>query len=263
MLRWTIARFVASVMLIACMVTGRAAIAGELVKVPSRDGVRVTMYWQESAKAVGTVMLFPGGGGGFGQVQSGLPSSGNFLVRSHRHFIDAGFNVAIFGRPGDSEDLDYADRISAPHLADIEAVLSEIAQRSELPVWLIGTSRGTISATHAAINLRHRLVSGLVLTASVVNFKKPGAIPRQPLSRMQMPTLVVHHKRDACVHCRPSEVSNIIDGLTSVKQKKLLFVDGGHSPEGDPCAGQHWHGFINFERETIAEIVAWMRAVAR
>lgn len=185
------------------------------------------------------------------------------MVRSHRYFVDGGYNVAIFGRPSDSDELDYADRISAPHLSDIEAVLAEVKHRSELPVWLVATSRGTISATHAAINLRPGAVAGLVLTASVVNYKKPGAIPRQSLSRIRVPTLVVHHRLDACAHCRPHEVGNIIDGLSGVKQKRLVFVEGGHSPAGDPCAGRHWHGFINYEQETVTEILAWMRAVAR
>lgn len=250
-------------MLLAYAVYAAPAAAGELVKVPSRDGVRVTMFWQESAKAVGTVLLFPGGGGGFGQIQAGAPTSRNFVVRSHRYFVDGGYNVAIFGRPSDSDELDYADRISAPHLADIEAVLAEVQRRSELPIWLVATSRGTISATHAAIHLQSKQLAGLVLTASVVSFKKPGAIPRQSIARIQLPTLVVHHKRDGCVHCQPHEVGNILNGLTGTRYKQLLWVDGGHSPVGDPCAGQHFHGFINYEQETVAGILAWMRAAPR
>ena len=97
----------------------------------------------------------------------------------------------------------------------------------------------------------------------MVSFKKPGAIPRQSIARIQLPTLVVHHKRDGCVHCQPHEVGNILNGLTGTRYKQLLWVDGGHSPVGDPCAGQHFHGFINYEQETVAGILAWMRAAPR
>lgn len=204
------------------------------------------------------MLLFPGGGGGFGQVVDGKPSSGNFLVRSYRHFIAAGLNVAIFGRPSDNVDLDYADRISPPHLSDIQAVLAQVKQRSSALIWLIGTSRGTISAAHAVIHLKDEAFAGLVLTASVVSYKKTGAIPRQAIERITLPTLVVHHSKDACVHCQPHEVQRILSGLKQAPSKELVMLDGGHSPTGDVCQGQHWHGFINYEQETVGLIARWI-----
>ena len=232
---------------------------GVLLKVPTRDGVNTTLFWAAAPAAKATLFLFPGGGGGFGKVEAGKAMSNNFLVRSVPHFLAQGFNVAIFGRPSDSDDLDYADRISAAHMEDVRQVLAVVKSKAALPVWLLGTSRGTISATAAAINLADS-VAGLVLTASVVNYKKPGAVPRQDLAAIRLPVLVVHHSKDECVLCRPHEVPGILRGLENAAVKKLVMVDAGENPSGDPCAALHWHGFIGAEAAVVALISDWIKS---
>lgn len=231
---------------------------GVLLKVPTREGVTTTLFWEPTDNAKATVFLFPGGGGGFGKVENGKATSNNFLVRSALYFTANGFNVVIFGRPSDSEDLDYADRISDTHMADVRKVLDFVKAKSTAPVWIVGTSRGTISAAATAIHVQGD-IAGLVLTSSVVNYKKPGAVPRQDLAAIKVPVLVLHHSRDACIHCRPDEVPAILKGLRNAPVKKLIFVDGGANPTGDVCAGQHWHGFVGMEDEAVRMIADWIR----
>ena len=235
-----------------------ACAEGALFKVPTREGITTTLFWEAAPDAKATVFLLPGGGGGFGSVEDGKATSNNFLVRSAPYFVANGFNVAIFGRPNDSRDLDYADRISDTHLIDIHKVLAFVKQKADVPVWIVGTSRGTISATATAV---HALgdIAGLVLTSSVVNYKKPGAVPKQDLAAVKVPVLMFHHSKDACIHCRPDEVPAAFKGFRNAAVKKLLFVDGGANPTGDVCAGQHWHGFIGMEREVVDMISEWIR----
>jgi pimeloyl-ACP methyl ester carboxylesterase len=180
------------------------------------------------------------------------------LVRSAPYFTANGFNVAIFGRPSDSEDLDYADRISDTHMADVRKVLDFVKTQSAAPVWIVGTSRGTISATATAIHVQGD-IAGLVLTSSVVNYKKPGSVPKQDLAAIKVPVLVFHHAKDACIHCRPDEVPAAFKGFRNAHVKKLIFVDGGANPTGDVCAGQHFHGYISMEREAVDTISSWIR----
>ena len=232
---------------------------GVLFKVPTRPDINTTLFWESADGAKATVFLFPGGGGGFGKIVDGKPTSNNFLVRSVPYFLASGFNVAIFGRPSDSEDLDYADRISDTHLLDVRAVLDYVKKQSPAPVWIIGTSRGTVSATAMAINVQDTAIAGLVLTSSVVNYKKTGAVLKQDLSVIKMPTLVLHHSKDACIHCQPHDVPAILRGLKNAPVKKLVFVDGGSNPTGDVCAGQHWHGFIGIEKEAADMISEWIK----
>ncbi|GAB4207057.1 MAG: hypothetical protein Fur0019_11090 [Tibeticola sp.] len=230
-----------------------------LFKVPTRDGVTTTVYWEAAHDAHATVLLFPGGGGGFGHVESGRPTSGNFLVRSTPHFIANGFNVAIFGR-ANGMPLGWSERTEPEHMADAARVLDFIETQSPLPVWIVGTSRGTASATAMAIHMRDPALAGLVLTAAAVRQATPGAVPQQNLAAIELPVLVYYHQRDACKHCLARETPFILDGLTRAPVRKLLRIDGGANPSGDPCQGQHWHGFIGMEREAVDDIARWMRA---
>lgn len=235
---------------------------GTLFKVPTRPDVKTTLFWETAPAAKATVLLFPGGGGGFGQVVDGQATGGNFLVRSAPHFLAGGFNVAIFGRPSDMEDLGYADRTGEAHLADVRAVLDFVKQRSATPVWLVGTSRGTVSATAAAIALQDPAIAGVVLSSSVVKASTPGNVPGQDLAAIRRPVLVLHHRRDACGQCRPEDVPAIVQGLVNAPVKKLLMVDGGANPEGDVCAARHWHGYIGMEAEAVQRMTDWMRQPA-
>lgn len=234
---------------------------GQLFRVPTRDGVTTTLFWEAVPGAKATVLLFPGGAGGFGKVEAGKATSNNFLVRAEPHFIANGFNVAIFGRPSDDDDLDHADRIGDAHMTDVRQVLQFLKGKADAPVWIVGTSRGTISAAAAAIRLQGD-IAGLVLTSSVVNPKKPGAIPLQDLAAVRVPVLVLHHAKDACVHCQPHEVPAILRGLKHAPVRKQVMVSGGGNPTGDPCAGSHWHGFIGMEREAVDLIAGWIKSPA-
>jgi pimeloyl-ACP methyl ester carboxylesterase len=240
-----------------CVAATGAHAEGQLLKLPTRSGVTTTVFWEAAPQARATVLLFPGGGGGFGKVEGGRALGNNFLVRTAPQFVAAGFNVAIFGRPSDTDDLDYADRVAEPHLADVHAVLAAVKARSGLPLWLVGTSRGTISATAAAIREQGD-IAGLVLTSSVVSPKKPGAVPLQDLAAIRVPVLVMHHQRDACVVCEPREVPAILSALSQAPVKKLLLVDGGANPTGDTCAALHWHGYIGLEAEAVGLISRWI-----
>jgi pimeloyl-ACP methyl ester carboxylesterase len=242
---------------IAALVASVAHAEGTAFKVPTRSGITTTLYWEEVPNAKATIFLFPGGGGGFGRLENGKPSSRNFLVRSMQYFLDDGYNVAIFGKPSDTPDLDYPDRISSQHMDDIRATLAFVRTKSKLPVWLIGTSRGSVSVTAAAIAI-DRDIEGIVLTSSVVNYKKTGAVPSQNLSAIKVPVLVMHHSRDACWVCPPNEVGNILKGLKNAPIKKQIMVDGGGDPSGDACEALHWHGFIGMEREAVKRITDWI-----
>ena len=232
---------------------------GAFFEVPTRESVVTTVFWEAAPDAKGTVLLFPGGGGGFGNVVEGKASGGNFLVRSASYFLTSGFNVAIFGRPNGME-LGWAERTEPDHMADAAAVLRFVKEKSSLPVWVIGTSRGTISAAAIAINVQDPAIAGLVLTSSVVRYATPGAVPRQDLKAIRVPVLVYHHAQDACKHCQASGIPQILSGLSRTAVKKLMVVDGGANPTGDVCGARHWHGFIGMEQEAVAQIASWMKA---
>jgi hypothetical protein len=216
--------------------------SGESIAIDSR-GLKVSGYWHITPNATKTLFVFSGGGGGFGKVKDGLPTSGNFMVRTTPMWIAQGYNVFIFGQPDDNDDLDYGYRVGSVHLQDVRATMNWVKAQSALPVWIVGTSRGTISSAHAAINLKEPQVEGLVLTASVVTYKKTGAIPKQDVGSLAIPVLLYHSEADACVHCQPFEVKQVFTKFTG-SNKRLIMAQAGSGASGDPCRGQHHHGFI-------------------
>jgi len=228
-----------------------------LVRLDTRPGVSVSFYYMKRDGAPATVILLPGGGGGIG-LKDGVPTSENFLVRTRDDFTANGFSVAVVGRPSDKE-LDYEFRISAEHIQDLRRVVSYLKKDTGLPVWLVGTSRGTISATAGAIAFGNEELAGIVLTSSVTSSKRTGAVPTQRLDAIRIPVLVLHHEKDACAIAKPGEVSLITVRLKNAPVKKQIMVRGGANPQGDPCEALHWHGFIGMEKEAVDIIAGWIR----
>lgn len=236
--------------------------AGTLMRIPSaRAAATIPVFVHATKGAEATVVLLPGGGGGIGKVSDGgWPDSSNFVVRSAPLFANSGFNVAVVARASDMKDLDYSVRVGKEHVDDIRRVLQMAKEKFTGPVWLVGTSRGTVSAAAAGIALRdEKLIEGIVLTSSVTSYKKTGAVPSQDLERLTVPVLVMHHEQDACSVCRPDEVPAILKGLKNAPVKKLVMVNGGSNPTGDPCEGLHYHGYIGMEKEAVGIITDWIK----
>lgn len=233
---------------------------GQVMRVTTRPGVVVPLYAVWRSHAVATVVLFSGSKGGFGKLgEDGWPDSGNFLIRTGKMWASQPFNVVMVGRPSDGIDLgDGAVRIGAEHGADNAAVFKAVKSKSNVPLWVVGTSMGTISAVASAVHDTDKLISGLVLTSSVTSSRRAGAVPTQDLSKIKVPTLVVHHEKDACKICIPSDAQAIAGLLINAPIKKTVMLNGGSGATGNPCEGQHYHGFIGMESTVVAMISAWI-----
>lgn len=183
----------------------------------------------------------------------------NFLIRSAKLFAAHPFNIVLVGRATDVSELDGATRIGEDHDLDNRAIFRAIKLKSNVPIWLAGTSMGTISATAAAIRDGGQNVAGIVLTSSVTAYRIKGAVPTQALDKIKVPVLVVHHEQDTCKVCTPYEAKTIADDLKNAPIKKTVFISGGADPTGDPCQAMHFHGFIGKEKEVVDLIAAWVR----
>ena len=247
------------ILILLTMIFSLSAFAADsFIRLETRPDVKVPVFYMKRDSATATVILLPGGAGEFWQLIDGKPSGQNFLVRSRDYFADAGLNVAIMGRASDKNDLDYADRISPEHMQDIKSLVELLKKDTGLPVWLVGTSRGTVSATAAAASFGNESMAGIVLTSSVTSYSKPGAVPKQDLEKIRIPVLVLHHEKDGCKICAPYEVPSIIKGLKNSPVKKQVLVSGGENPTGDPCGALHYHGFIGIEKSVVDLITTWI-----
>ncbi len=244
----------------ASLASAQPAERGEVIRVATREGVNVPIYAVWRNDAVATVVLFSGGPGGYGRMgDDGWPAGGNFLIHTGKRWASHPFNVVMVGRPSDGIDLAHGGtRIDDKHAADNVAMFKTIKTRSPKPIWVVGTSMGTISAAATAIRDTEELVSGVALTSSVVSYKIPGAVPRQSLGKIRVPVLVYHHEKDGCWACLAYEAKNIAGDLKSAPIKKTMIVSGGGNPTGDPCEPKHYHGYSGMENEAVDQIAAWI-----
>jgi hypothetical protein len=223
-----------------------------------RGDARLPVYVMPHPQATATLILLPGGDAGTGKMVGGQPQRGNFLSRSRSEFFNAQFNVMVAYRPSDLNRLEYSYRVSKAHVAELDHVIAYAQEKFGKPVWLVGTSRGTVSGTAAAIALGESQVQGLVLTSSVTS-KMTGAVGTQNVASLKIPVVMLHHKNDACHVCVPSEAERIIPEMKSAPVKKFIMIEGGSDPQGEPCEAKHWHGFINYEKETVKRITDWIQ----
>lgn len=249
------------------LMTASAALAQspQVVDVPSRPGVtqRILVITPEKPKAA--VVLFAGGDGGLTLEADGrIPKlSGNFLVRSRQLFVDQGLTTVVIDAPSDKQSYPFLSgyRQTDDHVADVKAVIAWLRQQAKIPVWLIGTSRGTQSVGHVATRLpaTDGGPDGIVLTSTVVSDPRSRAVPEMALERIRIPVLVAHHREDSCRVCRFSDVPQLMERLATPPRKELLVFEGGISV-GDPCEARAYHGFNGIEREVVQRITAWISA---
>jgi pimeloyl-ACP methyl ester carboxylesterase len=232
--------------------------------IPSRPGVMQRVLVLSPPQPKATVVLFSGGNGGLQLRPDGSlgAGSGNFLVRSRQLFVDAGLRVVLVDAPSDrqSEPFLAGFRQRPEHAADVKAVIAWLRARSDLPVWLVGTSRGTQSVAYVATELAGRDgPDGIVLTSSILTDRKSRSLPAMPLGKIRIPVLVVHHEQDACPVCPFAGVPSLMSGLENASRKQLLSFKDGQST-GDPCEAFAYHGYNGIEPEVVRQIASWVLA---
>jgi dienelactone hydrolase len=224
-----------------------AQLSQKTIDLPSRAGVTQRMLVITPAQPKAAVVLLAGGHGGLQMAQDGSMQwgKGNFLVRSRERFAEQGLVVAVVDAPSDKQTAPYlaGSRQSAEHVADLKAVITWLRDNAKVPVWLVGTSRGTQSAAYVATELAGSdSPDGIVLTSTILADRRSRAVPAMPLSKIRVPVLVVHHEQDACFVCLFSDMPQLMSQLKSNPRHELITFKGGQST-GDPCEAMAYHGF--------------------
>lgn len=239
-----------------------AACAGaqEMVTVPSRAGVTQSFVIADMAGHApqAVALLYVGGRGAINlRAENGHVKFGarNFLPRSRDEFALNGIVPAIMDVPSDRDELVDQYRASDEQTVDARAALAELKKRFPgLPVFIVGTSRGTLSAAYVGRALGSD-IAGVVLTSSI--FVAPGRRGGPSLrdfeyASIKAPLLFVHHRDDTC-QATPYFAAAGIAG-----RYPLVSVRGGKPAESPACEPLSPHGFYGRERVTVDAIAAWM-----
>jgi len=237
--------------------------AQDIVTLQTRPGVTLSLFvaGMGSRKPEAVALLLIGGGGSInlrredGQVRF---QQGNFLPRARREFARNGVVPVILDNPSDQQagsGMSDAFRASAQHATDMRAVVAEVKKRYPgLPVFIVGTSRSTLSAAYLAAVLEGE-VAGAVLTSSLFytdTRARMAALASFDWSKAKLPLLFVHHAEDNC------GATPYLEAARLGRRFPLVTVNGGKPPESGPCDPLAQHGFYGKEAETVDAIAAWM-----
>jgi pimeloyl-ACP methyl ester carboxylesterase len=233
----------------------------EIVTIDSRPNVTVSFaVTRPDTEPKVAAILFAGGNGKLRLWQGRGLRTNNFLVRSRGLFAKGGVLVVTVDAPSDRREEGLDDfRDSAEHRTDITAVLRWLRAQTRVPVWLIGTSRGTVSVAHLAARLP---VDGAVFTASVTRAsrRRPATVYEGDLENMKMPVLLAHHREDLCGVTPVANVPDVAGRLRNAVKTETLLFEGGKPPESGACQARSAHGFFGIEDEVVGAIVRWMIA---
>ena len=254
----------------------------------TRPGVTVRLLVLTPDKPSAVAVLFAGGRG-LVSIENGTTTNQNFLVRSREIFAQHGLVAVVVGPPSDrlfsapdgsgTIGLGFGFRRSPEHADDIAAVVLRMRVLAPgLPVWLVGTSRGSTSAAYGVMRLADMsgaAPDGIVLTSSLAIPVPPQTTPTDgdslllvgtasgseglSLSQIQVPVLAMHHVNDQCFVTPYAGLQPLLQQLTGAARLKGLAIHGGDTPIGDPCEALHFHGFIGIEGSVVARIAHWIK----
>ena len=226
-----------SAIVLALLFTGAPAVAqqGQAVDLP---GGRSVLMRPKAPQA--SIILMPGGAGNIGATADGTLTrgKGNSLVRTAPDFLKRNLAVLIVDA---GTDL----RAAVDYMAAIKR-----------PVIVAGTSRGTLRAAEGIA--RGARPDRLVLTSGFLS--QDSGSPRQNVMAILgspdrlPPTLVVHHRQDACHFTLPGGVDPFIKWAGG--RARVTWIDGGVS-EGDTCESFAHHGFNGVESRMVAAVAGF------
>lgn len=262
-------KLVAAFVLLSLFTSLAASAAEKLDVIAVRDGVTIKAAVNADAGKDAPIVILLVGGNGIARLDrwdgTGDPN-GNFMTRIRKDIAAQGFITALPDAPSDRQERGLGNsRTGRIHTEDIGAVIRHMRRYSNGPVFVAGTSRGTISAANVAARMAAGGIAGLILTATVTKANKRGSLDpvgEVALEKIRVPVLLAHHKEDDCYVCPPGSIPSLAKKFTAAPSVKVSFFEGGSGWRGDPCHAFHAHGFLGIEGKVTADIVAWMKAVA-
>lgn len=264
-----ISQFIAGATLVLMAVTVNLTPArgddacGKPVHLDVRNGESVSYSFREADGSTprAALVLLAGGNGFIDLDTDGCARKlkGNTLVRNQMALIKAGFATALVDAPTDYQGEDGLGgfRAQREHADDLGAVIADMRARTGLPVYVIGISRGTISAANAASRLTGALAPDGVMLFSPVTLGLEGGLKAWvaqtvfdlPLQSIERPLTVVVHHNDKCVRTPPDLGSKIVERTTGTKGNLIVVRDGsddrGSKRTVKDCIGKTPHGFVD------------------
>jgi len=238
--------------------------------VPTRQGVTVkSLLVMPTGTPKGVLLLFIGGDGttAFGNCCQGdsVNYNANFLSASAPLFTAQGYAVFLVNAPSDQPNgMSPNFRLSSAHAQDISMMVDFLLSKSLKPIFLVGTSRGTISVENfATTNPHENRISGIVLTSSYSPFELQVLVPGTTLAvqSITLPVLFVHNVYDACKETPFQNALDFSKTFTSSTKIDFVQIQDQLTPDPDPCGPGGGHGYAGVQSQVVKDITDWTSQV--
>jgi len=226
---------------------------------------------KKAHNARASVILMTGGNGLLNLDSTGtiIDSTGNFLIRSADLFLREGLNVMMADMApvhfNSNNGIGLTFRLSSSHAVEIQQFINAATTRWGKPVWVVGTSNGSVSAvTAAGIQPALLGLAGVVLTSTVTDFSNSSdpinnpTIFNQYVSQITVPTFVVWHQNDQCTFSPPAGSQTVFNTIPANTKNSAAF-QGGHSVATDPCGAFSEHGYAGIEDDVVKKIAGFIK----
>jgi pimeloyl-ACP methyl ester carboxylesterase len=264
-----------------------AAVCGEVITIPTHRGTTTRYALSPAFSAapsasvqpspVALVMLI-GGGGYMNLDDKGCPQllGRNVLVRMSPLLHQAGVSTALVDAPSDmqSDEGLAGFRISPDHAEDVGKIIADVRARTQGAVWLVGHSRGSISAANVAARLSGPAApDGVVLLSALMvgdNRARKAWVAQSvftsDLGAIKIPLLLVGHVADNCTRSPPGLMDSALAKSGSPRGQVALVSGGpvvaGRAESLAACEPREPHDFVEQEGAVAAGLVRFLRGGA-
>lgn len=255
-------------------------VCGEVVTIETHQGT-TTRYALagplagRAGEAPMVLVMLIGGGGYLKLDDRGCPQllNRNVLVRMSPLLHGAGIATALVDAPSDmrSDEGLGGFRIAAEHADDLGRIVADLRARTRGQVWIVGHSRGTISAAGAAARLTGVAApDGMVLLSAMMvgdtRARKSWVaqtVFSVDLEAIRAPVLVIGHAADNCLRSPAALMDGITAKTRGARQQTVTVTGGPVAPDRVPglaaCEVREPHDFVDQEAEVAAGIARFVR----
>ncbi|WP_221624878.1 alpha/beta hydrolase [Zymomonas mobilis] len=235
-------------------------VSEQIFNLPLREGNYQRVLLSTPLSARGTIVMLPGGTGNIGLEQDGhIRHNKNFLIRTRALWNRRGYAVLI------PDSTDHANLRGVRSSSIYGHIVDDLVKFAHLhgttPVFLLGTSQGTIAAVNGAAHAAPGSIAGLVLTESVSVMGGSGetVFDADP-QHVSIPVLVVANRDDRCKVAPPKAANQIAAAMTASRNVHVLIVSGGINKSTKACGSLTPHGYYGIEDSVVGAISHWMDA---
>jgi hypothetical protein len=240
--------------------TSRTAPSSErLLDLSLADGGHQRVLLDAPLKPKAVIVMLPGGSGDIGLRRDGdVRHDDNFVVRTRELWTAQGYAVVI---PDTVDRANLRGLRSSPEYARlVDGLIGFAHEQVGAPVFLLGTSQGSIAAMNGAAHAPHGSLAGVILTesVSVMGGSHETVFDADPQA-VRVPALVVANQDDRCDVAPPAMASKIAAAMSRSPDVKVATVSGGVTRSPKDCGSLTPHGYYGIENQVVSLIDGWMQ----